>query len=205
MEDGLELLRALWAGEPVTRSGPDYALEGFELFPPPVQDGGPPIFVGGQAPVAIRRAARLGDGYLISTTETFGHVAERVAVYRSACEELGQPPGRLLLNRIVCTVDSAARKREAEELYAAALLRLYDSWGHANVTVLAEEQRVPEVVSREHFVIGEPDECIERIASYAELGIDHIACLMNFGFPPLEIVERSLRLFRERVLPHVPA
>ncbi len=201
-EEGIELIRALWSGEPVTRSGEDFRLEGFRLFPLPVQRPGPPIWVGGQAEVAIRRAARLGDNYLISTTETFDHVAERVASHRAARRELGLADTAPGLNRIVCAVASRAAREQAVALYARALLALYDSWGHANVTALTPSQREPAQVAREHFVIGEPAECIERLEAYVELGIGHVACLMNFGGPDPEWMERSMRLFGERVLPH---
>jgi probable F420-dependent oxidoreductase len=201
LDSGIELVRALWSGDPVTRKGRDFELQEFQLFPLPVQRPGPPIYVGGQATVAIRRAARLGDGYLVSTTETRANVAARVGTYRAECQALGISPGRLLLNRIVCTVDSRSRKLEAQQFFAAALLRLYDSWGHANVRVLSEAERETERVSRDHFVIGEPTECVEVLGQYRELGIDHVACLMSFGGPPLEWVDRSLALFGERVLP----
>jgi hypothetical protein len=34
-------------------------------------------------------------------------------------------------------------------------------------------------------------------------GSKEIACLMNFGAPEAEAVERAMRLFAERVMPHV--
>ncbi len=51
-------------------------------------------------------------------------------------------------------------------------------------------------------IIGEPSECVEQITMYRELGIGHIACLMNFGRPPLDFVDASLRRFGKDVLPH---
>lgn len=198
---GVELIRQLWSGEAVSAKGEDFELDDFRLFPLPVQRPGPPILIGGQAEVAIRRAARLGDGYLISTTETFAHVAERVATYRAARRELGLSETAPALNRIVCVVESRPARAAAVEFFARALLSLYDAWGHANVTVLPRAEREPERVARDHFVIGEPAECIERVQAYAELGVGHIACLMNFGAPDPQQVERSIRLFGERVLP----
>jgi alkanesulfonate monooxygenase SsuD/methylene tetrahydromethanopterin reductase-like flavin-dependent oxidoreductase (luciferase family) len=56
-----------------------------------------------------------------------------------------------------------------------------------------------------HFIIGEASECIEQIDQYARMGIGHIACLMNFGNPDLKLVERSMRLFGERIIPHFAA
>jgi alkanesulfonate monooxygenase SsuD/methylene tetrahydromethanopterin reductase-like flavin-dependent oxidoreductase (luciferase family) len=199
---GVKLIRALWSGREVTQEGEDFHLESFRLFPLPIQKPAPAIYIGGQADVAIERAASLGDGYLISTTETIAHVVQRVAAYRSALDKLGKPWNAPLLNRIVCAVQSRREKREAEQFYSKALLSLYSAWGHENVTTLSLAERAPEEVNREHFIIGEASECIERIEEYAELGIGHIACLMNFGDPDLEFVERSMRLFGERVIPH---
>ena len=202
---GIELMRALWSGEPITRDGEDFHLDGFQLFPLPVQRPGPPILVGGQAEVAIRRAARLGDGFLISTTETFEHVTERVAMYRAARRELDLAAPPPLLNRIVCAVENAAQKAEPEAFFAGAWLTLYDGWGHANVTALGAAEREIATLSQRHFVIGEPAECIEKIEAYAELGVGHVACLMNFGGAPPELAMRSIRLFGERVIPHFDA
>jgi alkanesulfonate monooxygenase SsuD/methylene tetrahydromethanopterin reductase-like flavin-dependent oxidoreductase (luciferase family) len=48
---------------------------------------------------------------------------------------------------------------------------------------LGETARSPAQVDADRFVIGEPAECIDRIARYAALGVKEIACLMNFGAP----------------------
>jgi len=58
-----------------------------------------------------------------------------------------------------------------------------------------------EEVCEENFVIGYPEECIEKIKQYAELGIGEIACLMNFGGPDLDKVDRSMKLLSEKVMP----
>ena len=199
---GVELIRALWTGQEVTREGEDFHLEGFRLFPLPIQKPCPPIYIGGQVEKAIQRAAHLGDGYLISTTETIENVARRVEVYRAAVAELGKKWQGPLLNRIVCTVENKREKTRAEAFYSRALLSLYDAWGHDNIARLSAAERTPEEVSRQHFIIGEPSECIERIQEYAAMGIRHIACLMNFGDPDLDLVDGSMRLFGERVIPH---
>ena len=65
----------------------------------------------------------------------------------------------------------------------------------------ALKDRVLDSVNEEHFIIGEPAECIETINKYIGLGIGEIACLMNFGGPDLDKVERSMKLFSEKVMP----
>lgn len=52
----LDGIRQAWSGE--------FGWHGFGQRPRPVQPGGPPIWVGGSSPAAIRRAAERGDGWL---------------------------------------------------------------------------------------------------------------------------------------------
>jgi alkanesulfonate monooxygenase SsuD/methylene tetrahydromethanopterin reductase-like flavin-dependent oxidoreductase (luciferase family) len=108
-----------------------------------------------------------------------------------------------VLNRIVHVAPDRAAKHEAIHFFGEQFLRLYDSWGHQNVTGLDHAARSLAQVSQDHFIIGEAAECVELIAQYAALGIGEIACLMNFGGPDLAAVERSMRLFAECVMPCV--
>jgi probable F420-dependent oxidoreductase len=70
LDEGVELIRSLWRGEEVTARGSSFRLDAFRLFPRPLQRPSPPILMGGSSERAIERAARLADGYVISTTET---------------------------------------------------------------------------------------------------------------------------------------
>jgi alkanesulfonate monooxygenase SsuD/methylene tetrahydromethanopterin reductase-like flavin-dependent oxidoreductase (luciferase family) len=203
LEAGIALIRELWLGAEVRAEGEDFHLDGFQLFPLPIQKPTPPIVIGGQVKVAIERAARLGDHYLISTTETLDRVRELTRWYREDLRTLGKPDRGPILNRILCVVDSASERTRAIEFYADALLALYDSWGHDNITRMGGDARSPETIARSHLIVGEASECRERIQEYAEIGVSEIACLTNFGGPHLALAERSIRLMGERVIPHV--
>jgi len=64
MDEAIDIIRALWRGERVDRVTPWWTLRGASIAPPPAQRGGPPIHVAGGKRVSMRRAARLGDGWL---------------------------------------------------------------------------------------------------------------------------------------------
>ena len=56
--------------------------------PRPVQQPHPPIFIGGSAPAAAKRAARFGFGLFPPTADS-----ELVDIYHAECERLGKTPG----------------------------------------------------------------------------------------------------------------
>ena len=59
----VEVLRRLWSGGVVSFSGRFHALKDVSIVPPPVQRP-IPIWFGGSSDAVIRRAARLGDGWM---------------------------------------------------------------------------------------------------------------------------------------------
>jgi probable F420-dependent oxidoreductase len=63
MDEILDLLRAAWADDPVTFDGAGYHLEEIRFLPKPV--GHIPIWIGGGAEAALRRAVDKGDGFQV--------------------------------------------------------------------------------------------------------------------------------------------
>jgi probable F420-dependent oxidoreductase len=70
LDEGLELLRGLWSGQEVTHRGEHYTVEGVTLAPTPVQEH-VPVWIGGNRPASLRRAARW-DGWLADSADPTG-------------------------------------------------------------------------------------------------------------------------------------
>jgi len=204
LREGMRLIREVWTGDHIDYAGRYAALKDFTLFPKPIQQPAPPIYVGATLDVGVRRAARLGDELLISTTQVADDIPRMIGVYHGELRKLGREPAskRTALNRIVFVVEDRAAKEQAMSFFRQRFLGLYDNWGHQNVTGLEGGSRSAAALGADYFIIGEPAECVELIERYRALGIAEIACLMNFGGPDLDRVERSMRLFAERVMPH---
>ncbi len=203
MEEGLKIIRTLWNTEHIDIDDEFTHLRDFSIFPSTIQKPNPPIYVGATVNIAIQRAARLGDEFLISATQRMSEIPMIIGVYKAELDALGKnfADKSTTINRLVHVVENSSQKEEAKEFFGNALLKLYDSWGHSNITELDSKERVLDEVNDENFIIGEPQECIEKINKYIDLGIGEIACLMNFGDPDLDTVERSMRLFSEKVMP----
>jgi probable F420-dependent oxidoreductase len=91
MEEQIDVLRTLWRGGMVEHHGEFYDFDPLEMSPAP--DRPVPILVGGQTEVALRRAARIGDGWLgtqYPLDELRGYV-ERLQAYRREYGTDGRP------------------------------------------------------------------------------------------------------------------
>jgi len=86
LDEGLEVVSRLWAGEEVRHHGRHYTVDGVRLQPAPLR-GKIPIWIGGNSGAALRRAARF-DGWAADTFElqemtlTPADLAEKVAELR---------------------------------------------------------------------------------------------------------------------------
>ncbi|MGE3540991.1 MAG: LLM class flavin-dependent oxidoreductase [Candidatus Tectimicrobiota bacterium] len=88
LEEVLPLLRRLWSGALVDHNGPYYQLREARLTPTPLQT---PLemWLGGQVPGALRRAGRLGDGWIPGLL-TPAEAAEKRQRVEAAAAEAGR-------------------------------------------------------------------------------------------------------------------
>lgn len=89
MDDAIRLLRRLWTEDIVESDSELYPFRGVMVRPQPVQQPHPPILVGGHSPAAIRRAARLGDGWVPVAPE-LSELADMLQTLDVALQEEGR-------------------------------------------------------------------------------------------------------------------
>jgi len=78
MDEGLDILRLAFAGEPFSYAGTHWSFPEVIVAPGPMRPGGPGIWIGGSAAPALMRAAARGDGFLASSNnDVMGYLAAR--------------------------------------------------------------------------------------------------------------------------------
>jgi probable F420-dependent oxidoreductase len=87
----LAVMRTLWRDEVSTYRGEMYTLPPCRMYPKPIQEGGPPIYFGGETEPALRRVADLGDGW-----HGFNHLPETAAPLVARLDVLLKDAGRSL-------------------------------------------------------------------------------------------------------------
>jgi alkanesulfonate monooxygenase SsuD/methylene tetrahydromethanopterin reductase-like flavin-dependent oxidoreductase (luciferase family) len=113
-EASLSILRRLWAGESVSESAP-WRFEGARISPAPPEPV--EVWIGSQAEPAIRRTARLAEGWLASPGLTRQQAAESLNRYRQACAEHEREPTAVAIRRDVFVGASEADARRVVQPY----------------------------------------------------------------------------------------
>jgi probable F420-dependent oxidoreductase len=181
--EGLALMKACWTEREITFPGRFWQLEGAAMEPKPFQKPHPPVWFGGGHPDAVRRAARLADGFFGAGSATTAQFAEQVQGARAALAERGRDAATFpIAKRVYIEVDDDTERARAT--IAGQLDRLY---GHFGLTGM---ERVA--------VYGPPEACARGLQEVADAGAELI--LLN---PMVDHAAQMERLAAE-VMPLLP-
>jgi probable F420-dependent oxidoreductase len=161
MEEALELIRALWAGDQVSYAGRIFRVQDLTIDPKPVQKPHPPIWIGGGSqpfekiyaqhvpdiePV-LRRIARYADAWVPHSSATPAMVAEDWAVIERVAPEFGRRARdiQLVYSNFVYVLRKGERPEAAAPRFATFSGMDLPYW-------------------REHYLLGEAEEVAERIS-----------------------------------------
>jgi probable F420-dependent oxidoreductase len=123
VDEAIEVCKRLWTEPTVTHHGEFFSFDEVVFEPKPVQQPRPPILVGGESKAALRRAARLGDGWL-GMGHTFESAAAQIDALRALLAQYGRPaPGDLPFQIVLGgSVESRADVARWEELGVTRML-----------------------------------------------------------------------------------
>ena len=202
-EAKLDVIRRLLAGEQVTASGPGYELDGaaLTLVPPrPV-----PVWVAGNRDVAVRRAARVGDAWLMNPHTTLDELERQAGVFAAARSEAGLPaPAEVPALREVCVAPTDEEAMLVAGRHLQGKYASYVEWGQSEVMPDGDTLRKAweELTAGGRFIIGSPETCGRLLREHSErAGITHLICRAQWPGMEPEHVLRSLRLLVEEALP----
>lgn len=176
----VEIIKRLWTEENVTYRGKFYNVEKLTVGPRPIQKPHPPIWTGGSAEVALKRAGTWANGFICgsSAIPDFPSTWEKVSGYARAA---GRNPDEITkagLTFLAINDDNAKAVKMVEDY----VMRYY---GRLRADVANTS------------LVGSPAAIIDRIGSFVSKGLDML--IIGVADPD----PRQLDLFGEKVLPKV--
>jgi probable F420-dependent oxidoreductase len=92
MDEAIGLLRACWGDERIEQHGERFDADAIAMEPKPPQGSRLPLWIGGTAPAALRRAGAVGDGWMGSVTGDAEAARATIAEIRRHAEAAGRDP-----------------------------------------------------------------------------------------------------------------
>lgn len=205
--ESLEVLQALLTREEVSWDGDFYKFDPITIMPRPVRPGGPPMMMAVMNPEGIYQCTK--RGFHIQTTPLSGNhqlLLDQVQAFNRAKDEMddGGRDLTLTLSRVAHVALSPAerdRKVAAAHYYYGRFDNVFTGPGLVDNGMIRELPcKTPIEELGESLLICTPQEMIDKLGPYAELGIDRVILNMNFGLAQQETLD-AIQCFAEEVMP----
>ncbi|MDP6454854.1 MAG: LLM class flavin-dependent oxidoreductase [SAR202 cluster bacterium] len=166
LRENISVLRQLLTGEPTTRPGRFYDLQEAIIRPSTLNPDGIPIYMGGQADDALRRAGELTEGWIQSPFAAPDDFKKSWALVRQGAERAGKNPNNLESGKLIY----AAVDDDAKSAYDAMSGFLRGYYGdRADVRAMS--------------ALGTPDDVTRELKHFADAGVQ----TFMLGVPNLNI------------------
>lgn len=205
-EENLTAVKRLWSEPSVTMKGSHFELAEASCSVMPVQKPMPPIWIGANADVGIRRAARMADAWFIPPHGTLATLDAQFDLYKRELEKHGKPfPAELPIIREMFVADTREEAMRRAGPPLAAKYAAYRSWGQDQVMPAQDHfDRGFEELAADRFLIGTPDQVVEQIVRIRKrFGVTYLCAGVHLaGMSHAEAKEQMHRI-AEQVLPCV--
>ncbi len=207
-DESLNVLVALLTQEEVSWDGKYYQFDALTIQPRPMTQPMPPIMIAALSLEAIYHSAK--RGFHIQTTPLSGdhkHMLDQVAAFQRGKAEAGSKGNDLTLSlsRVAYVVHEDVDRRAKTALahdYYSRFDNVYTGPGiveRGAIAPLPRKQSMQELA--ENLLICTPSEMVDKLAPYAEAGIDRFILNINFGADQQETLD-GIQCFAEEVMPH---
>ena len=172
-DEAIAILRRLWTEDGVAHDGRHFRFGPVSIDPKPLQPGGPPIVVGGRKPPALRRAGRLGDGYVshMCAAETY---RANLDVMRRHASDAGRRDVPFTTAAFLFTI--------LDDDYEAALDRA------AGMLQMIYNRPFRDA-AKKYCLLGRQADCLEQLQAFVDAGCRHF--VLSPLMPPDEFVARA--------------
>lgn len=187
LDEAIDIVRKVWGPEPIDFAGDYFTATDVQVFPPPVQEAGPPIVIAGAGTRTLRQVAQFADACNFGPVVTGGidtpeEARQRLAVLRAHCQEIGRPYDDILRSHY--TVWLILAETEAE---LRAKVDHYFPEGMDDAM-------------RKAVFAATPEQAVAHYQRYADAGMQYFVAQVLDARD-----EETFRLLAQQVVPHVRA
>jgi alkanesulfonate monooxygenase SsuD/methylene tetrahydromethanopterin reductase-like flavin-dependent oxidoreductase (luciferase family) len=198
LAEAVRAVRTLWCDDPASFDGRFYRFADVSVRPRPIQQPGPPIWIGADTVESVARVPEIGDAWLSSPRHTRTFIREALPGYRRRLDELGRPFGGVPMVREMHLAHDSRRAEEEMRAPLGAMYASYARWGQPGerYDLDFDELKI------ERVLVGSPHEVAERVIEYRD-EFDVPFMLFRLYYPGMdpELALETIRLFGAEVIP----
>jgi alkanesulfonate monooxygenase SsuD/methylene tetrahydromethanopterin reductase-like flavin-dependent oxidoreductase (luciferase family) len=208
LEDQIEVLRQAWSDGPVTGAG-DLAYPAVTVMPKP-PGGDVPIWLGGHVEAAVRRAARISDGFVAPRAGeehpvTLAELDAYVAWIREELATRERDPARFTLTVSLPTLafeDERVWQRSRDHLWYAIAKHGQIADPGAALPPFPLDR---DAAFQERFLLGRPENIVARLRQYEDVAGPDVHFIARMVWPGLDsaLLRESMALFAREVIPQL--
>jgi alkanesulfonate monooxygenase SsuD/methylene tetrahydromethanopterin reductase-like flavin-dependent oxidoreductase (luciferase family) len=205
-EECLLAVKRLWTEDFVDMTGSHFELDHANCTVKPLQKPMPPIWIGANADVAIRRAARLADCWYINPHNTLTTIERQMGLYKRALDEYKKPfPKEVPMRREVFVAPTRAEAIRRAQPYLEEKYKAYRAWGQDKVMPAGDDfDHGFDELLEDRFLFGSPAEVADQmIRLNRRLGVNHIVASVHWPGMPNSLALDQLQILAEEVMPQV--
>jgi probable F420-dependent oxidoreductase len=206
-EETIEILRRAWTGRRFSFEGRAFRYDRVKVTPPPARPAGIPIYLGGYADKAVRRAGRLADGYVADAARD--DAPRFVALAEESARSAGRDPDSLAL--VLFRNAFVQHEGDAWETVAGGVahqLGAYDAWDAGADTPEDDSLTIAPRDRADHRKVtsaGTPEEVLHGLrvilAPFSGRSDLHLLVRLHYPGMDLDTASRALELFAAKVMP----
>jgi alkanesulfonate monooxygenase SsuD/methylene tetrahydromethanopterin reductase-like flavin-dependent oxidoreductase (luciferase family) len=215
-DEELRLVRTAWTEESFTFHGQHHSIpDPITVYPRPVQQPHPPVYVACFSEPTMRVAAEMGFNIIFApfaAAMMFGSLKEAVAQFKAYAREAGHPNVTAMCSYFTALADTPDEQRAARErllFYLRGISPAFPSdreKAPPHIRYFADiVDRImamkPEDLGERSIVTGTRQQVIEQLQRVEESGIEEVICYFSFGAYPHHDVLRQMERFSAEVMP----
>ncbi len=175
LAEAIDLMRRLWTEERVTFEGEYYRTRNATVYDRP--DEPVPVYVAASGPLAAKLAGRVGDGFIVTSGKDPALYEELNGAMEEGARDAGRDPAqivRMIEIKVSYDHDLELARRACDYWAPLALTpeQKRDVEDPVELERLADAD--PGIAQRRFIVSDDPDEVVEKIRPYVELGFDQL-------------------------------
>ncbi len=193
LREKVEELKKLWEGIPIVRKngvGQDFEIK---IRPQPKQKELPIWITAAGNPNTFEYAGEIGANILTHLLgQSLDQLTENIRVYHAALEANGHRKEEmkvsLMLHTYITATEQSAFKNseKAFKEYLESSIKLIEPMAKAEgLDINTQRKEIVEIVyqkfGRENTLIGSPESCQQILQKVQSIGVNEIACLVDFG------------------------